>query len=88
MSTYRSLSFSVRWPQYATAAGVVSSAANTTQITAAIVRPRGGRCGGAVSPVGVIGDFGLGSASVWDMGSLLPTTSVGLPGSGVVTQTM
>ena len=36
VSTYRWVSLSVRWPQYATAAGVVSRPASTTQMTAAI----------------------------------------------------
>ena len=37
------MSFSVRCPQYATAAGVVSSAASTKQMTAATDRPLDGR---------------------------------------------
>jgi hypothetical protein len=39
VSRYRSESFSVRCPQYAIAAGVVSNTANTTQTAAAIDRP-------------------------------------------------
>ena len=49
VSTYRSVSFRVRCPQYANAAGVVSRAANTTQTTAAIERPREGWSTGRVS---------------------------------------
>src|SRR5215218_5103505 len=39
VSRYRWVSFSVRWPQYATTAGVVSRTATTTQTTTAIDRP-------------------------------------------------
>ena len=39
VSRYRWVSLSVRWPQYATRAGVVSSTANTTQTTTPTERP-------------------------------------------------
>ena len=43
VSRYRWVSLSVRWPQYATRAGVVSSTATTTQTTTPTERPVLGR---------------------------------------------
>ena len=70
VSTYRWVSFSVRWPQYATAAGVVSSAASTTQTTTAIERPLDGLSGAGTVSIGVVGVFGgescdMASPSRW-----------------------
>src|SRR5436190_19904672 len=88
VSTYRSASFSVRCPQYATAAGVVSSAASTRQVTAAIERPREGRCGGAVS-LGVEPEGGeLVAVSVGDIGPSFRHSRVGHPRPWVLTHTV
>src|SRR5215213_1382825 len=69
VSIYRWVSFSVRWPQNATTAGVVSSTANTTQTTTPIDRPVLRRCA-------------VGGSMVWvdpasDIPGLLVLTSWG-----------
>ena len=64
VSTYRCASFSVRCPQYAIAAGVVNNAANTTQTTAAIDRPRPGRSATPVVSMVCVGDRTLRASSV------------------------
>ena len=69
VSRYRCASFSVRWPQNATRAGVVSSTANTTQTTAPIDRPVLRRCavGGSMVWVDPASDIpGLLGPTSWD----------------------
>src|SRR4029453_5779316 len=69
VSRYRCASLSVRWPQNATTAGVVSSTANTTQTTTPADRP-------------VLRRSAVGGSMVWvdpasDIPGLLGPTSWG-----------